>query len=243
MQLTFQEELKSVAQPVDKNLWITSPTTINAFYYYPGNSLTIPAGILQIPFFNEKLPDALNYGAIGSFIGHEISHGFDDVGSQYDENGNVRDWWSNNIKAEYNKRALCFEKKFSEYVITAEHQTYKLDSIQTLSENIADTTGINALYKAFTIHSMKYSAQANVKLPGLEHLNSRKLLFLAWAHSFCTRPKLTDLLKTLKSDTHSPASFRIIGTLSNTNAFSDTYQCAKGTPMNPADPINKCGIW
>ncbi|KAK0076333.1 hypothetical protein PV326_010871 [Microctonus aethiopoides] len=202
MRLTFEEELKLVGQPVDKNMWITSPTIINAFYYYPGNSLTIPAGILQIPFFDGKLPDALNYGAIGAFIGHEISHGFDDVGSQYDENGNVRD---------------C--------------------------ENIADTTGINALYKAFTIHSMKHPTQANVKLPGLEHLNSRKLLFLSWAHSFCARPKLSDLLNTMKSDTHSPATFRIIGTLSNIKAFSDTYQCAKGTTMNPADPVDKCGIW
>ncbi|CAG5100894.1 Similar to Nep1: Neprilysin-1 (Drosophila melanogaster), partial [Cotesia congregata] len=241
MMLKFRakEELKLLRERVSDQIWIGSPIDINAFYYYPSNAITIPAGILQVPFFEDEHPDALNYGALGSIIGHEISHGFDDVGRQFDKNGNIRNWWSNATISEYRKRAQCFIDKFNNMSITYNNTIYRVNSRKTLSENIADSTGVKAVFEAFKVHNKK-SSTPDVKLPGLEHLNENELFFLSYTHSFCSNLPINSLMYQLRNDNHSPAAVRIEGTLSNIEGFAETYNCPLGSRMNPHD---KCSIW
>ncbi|XP_044006020.1 neprilysin-11-like [Aphidius gifuensis] len=215
-------------------------TVVNAYYDYLENSLSIPAVILQRPFYSKEQPDAVNYGGIGGVIGHEISHGFDDIGRRYDNNGNLKNWWSNNTLNDYKKRAWCLVEKFKKYAIVSQNTTYKLNSIKTLSENIADSTGIRAVFKAFEKHSVEKYSSNNMRLIGLENINTRKLFFLSYAHSFCEAMPLNKMLNMLMTDVHSPAPFRMTGTLSNMKEFSDVFECSNKTIMNPQ---TKCGLW
>ncbi|XP_034936245.1 neprilysin-like [Chelonus insularis] len=231
--------LKLLREPVDKKQWVAIPTAVNAFYSYPGNSLIIPAGILQSPFFEEEQPDAINYGGIGTIIGHEVSHGFDNIGCQFDEEGNVRNWWTNATRTEYFSRAQCFIEKFSNYSIVYNSTAYRVNPFNTLSENIADSVGMHAVYEAFQVQKTK-TLKAKMRLPGLENLSSNQLFFLSYAHTFCSRPRIDTLINQMRLDPHSPAAFRIVGTLSNMDKFAEAYKCPKGTRMNP---IKKCSIW
>ncbi|XP_057324223.1 endothelin-converting enzyme 1-like isoform X2 [Microplitis mediator] len=237
--LSKTEELKLLRERVTNNKWVGSPVDVNAFYLYTTNSITIPAGILQVPFFEDDQPDALNYGGLGTIIGHEISHGFDDVGSQFNNDGNAHNWWSNSTKAEYKRRAQCFVDEFDKYSFVHDNNVHKVDAQQTLTENIADSTGVRAVFEAFKRHADK-SLTSNMKLPGLEHLNSYQLFFLSYAHMFCTNSDVYPVINQLSGDAHSPAAFRIAGTLSNIEGFAETFKCPRGTRMNP---IEKCSIW
>ncbi|KAF7989698.1 hypothetical protein HCN44_008372 [Aphidius gifuensis] len=194
--------------------WIADPTQVNAFYYYLGNALS-------------------------NIIGHEISHGFDDVGRQYDEDGNLRNWWSTDTINEYNDRAECFVHKFGQYVVKYHNISYRTDPIKTLSENIADSTGVRAVFEAFKKHSAEFPSK-NMRLPGLEHLNTRQLFFLSYAHTFCEAIPAEKMLNMMISNVHCPSTFRIAGTLSNMEDFAETFKCKPGTVMNPT---LKCGIW
>ncbi|XP_015599220.1 neprilysin-4 [Cephus cinctus] len=242
IKFSLRKSLRNLREPVDKTEWTVAPITVNAFYKFSGNSLTFPAAILQIPFFSASQPNAINYGSIGSVIGHEISHGFDDIGRQFDKNGNAIQWWSDATIKAYNERAECFVDQFNKYQIKElqkVNDTIFANGELTQGENIADTTGLQAVYEAYQT-KLAADGITEDRLPGLEDFNNQQIFFLSYANTWCEsiRPEL--LLYSVKTDTHSTSRLRVIGSVSNTQGFSEAFQCPRGSRMNPE---NRCNLW
>lgn len=210
-------------QPFDKEQWLMSPITPNAYYLPATNTLTVPAAQILIPIFNAKLPDALNYGSVGFIIGHEMSHGFDVTGRKYDGNGNVIPWWSNKMIREYEKKAKCFVDQFNDY---------KVDGKLTQSENIADAAGLNAAFGAYQ-QKMKKDKIKNQTLPELEHLDSNQLFFVSFSVAFC-QSATPEFLEKVDSDVHTKSSVRINGAVANVEGFSEAFKCRRN---------QKCTLW
>jgi len=222
---------------VDKEKWPMFPQTINAMYQFYENEIVIPAGILQAPFFySAEIPRSLSYGALGSIIGHEMTHGFDNTGRKFDKNGDiVKEWWSKSSLAEFNKRSECIEEQYSKYKVQGK---YPISGKVTLGENIADNGGTKLSYYAYHDWLQKNGTREFL-LPGLEYSNEQ-LFFIGYAQEYCShaRPK-TEYIATL-SEIHAPPKFRVIGTLSNFKEFSAAFNCPVNSTMNPE---NKCEVW
>jgi len=223
-------------KPVDKSKWPMFPQTINAMYQFYENEIVIPAGILQAPFFySGDVPRSLSYGAIGSIIGHELTHGFDNTGRKFDKNGDiVGEWWSDKALKEFNKRAKCIEKQYSKFKV---QDKYPISGKLTLGENIADNGGTKLSYDAYLDWLDKNGPEP--RLPGLDY-NNKQLFFIGYAQEYCANVReKTEYIATL-SESHSPSKFRVIGTLSNFGAFSEAFECKANSPMNPKA---KCEVW
>ncbi|XP_017759283.1 PREDICTED: membrane metallo-endopeptidase-like 1 isoform X2 [Eufriesea mexicana] len=224
-------------KPVNKSDWITHgrPAIVNAFYSSIENSIQFPAGILQGAFFNNDRPRYMNYGAIGFVIGHEITHGFDDQGRQFDKNGNLVDWWAPQTKEKYLERAECIIHQYGNY--TVEEVGLNLNGINTQGENIADNGGIKEAYLAY--REWVKRNQDEPKLPGLPY-SPQQLFWISAANTWCSkyRPEATKLRIT--TGFHSPGKFRVHGPLSNMEEFSKDFNCPLGSKMNPA---KKCAVW
>ncbi|XP_065669105.1 endothelin-converting enzyme homolog isoform X2 [Hydra vulgaris] len=222
-------------KPVDKTKWPMFPQTINAMYQFYENEIVIPAGILQPPFFyTGDVPRSLSYGAIGSIIGHELTHGFDNTGRKFDKNGNiVKNWWSENSLEEFMERSKCFVDQYSNYKV---QDKYNISGKLTLGENIADNGGVKISFQAYE----DYLAHREDKvLPNLP-FNNRQLFFIGYAQEYCSNVReRTEYIATL-SEIHSPAKFRVIGSLSNSKEFASVFRCEKNAAMNPE---NKCVVW
>ncbi|XP_033208414.1 endothelin-converting enzyme homolog [Belonocnema kinseyi] len=227
------EELHDI-NPDNQPYWATDPTDVNAFHTFQANQITIPAGILQFPFYNLGL-EALNYGAIGAVIGHELTHGFDNSGRQYDGDGNVRQWWTSDTIAEYNKRAKCFVAQYSSYY--EEEINEYIDGDLTLGENIADNSGLKEAAKAYEIWKASHGKEP--LLPGFTNFTHEQLLFLGFAHLWCENYSASSL-KWMLQDTHSPGHVRLRVVLRNSEEFSDAWKCPLGSNMNP---VKKCRLW
>jgi predicted metalloendopeptidase len=226
-----QWDLGKIGKPVDREEWGMSPQTVNAYYSPENNKMVFPAGILQSPFFDPSAPMAPNYGAIGMVMGHEFTHGFDDEGRQFDEKGNLRDWWSPQVAADFSKRTQCLVDEYDKYVaIDNLHVNGKL----TLGENIADQGGIKLAYDAYL------KARGDETPAQVLGFNDKQQYFVGFAQSWCTkrRPELARMLVTV--DPHSPAKFRVNGPLSNFAKFAEAFSCKSGTPMAP---VNACTVW
>jgi len=224
-------------KPVDKTKWPMFPQTINAMYQFYENEIVIPAGILQPPFFYDgDVPRALSYGAIGSIIGHELTHGFDNTGRKFDKNGDiVTEWWSDASLREFNKRAKCIEKQYSKYKVQG---LYPISGKLTLGENIADNGGTKLAYDAY-LDWLENNSGSEPKLPGLKYDNTQ-LFFIGYAQEYCANVRQkTEYIATL-SEIHSPSKFRVIGTLSNFQQFSNAFQCSSGKKMNAP---HKYEVW
>ncbi|KAL9972902.1 hypothetical protein ACROYT_G019293 [Oculina patagonica] len=215
---------------VDKEKWPMFPQTINAMYQFYENEIVIPAGILQSPFFySAEVPRSLSYGALGSIIGHEITHGFDNTGRKFDKNGDiVKEWWSKPSLVEFNKKSKCIEEQYSQYKVQGK---YLISGKVTLGENIADNGGTKLSYFAYHDWLQKHGTE-EFALPGLEYTNEQ-LFFIGYAQEYCShaRPK-TEYIATL-SEIHAPPKFRVIGTLSNFKEFSEAFNCPVNSTMNP----------
>ncbi|KAK7603104.1 hypothetical protein V9T40_003103 [Parthenolecanium corni] len=204
------------------------PLVTNAFYSSSDNTMIIPMGMIQFPFQGHAT-QALNYGALGFIVGHEITHGFDTEGKRHDEFGNVRRWWKNDTLAEYKNRTSCFVKSYNQIEIGGEN----VDGIQTLDENIADNGG----YKESLLAYRRY-VQTNGTEPlleGFEGFTNEQLFTLSFANAWCS---LSSKVSTF--DKHSPEEARVIGVLMNSPEFQDIWKCKKNSPMNP---VSKCQIW
>lgn len=223
-------------KPVDKSKWPMFPQTINAMYQFYENEIVIPAGILQEPFFyTGAVPRSLSYGAIGSIIGHELTHGFDNTGRKFDKNGDiVKEWWSQKSIEKFAEKANCMQKQYSKYKV---QDKYPISGKLTLGENIADNGGTKLSYEAY-LDWLNINGP-EPKLPDLPYDNT-KLFFIGYAQEYCAnvRPK-TEYIATL-SEIHAPSKFRVIGTLSNFEAFSEAFECSKDSRMNPP---TKCEVW
>ncbi|GLH67855.1 M13 family metallopeptidase [Geothrix edaphica] len=218
-----QENLAKLGKPLDRKEWNWTPPTVNASYNPSMNDITFPAGILQPPFFDPKADDAVNYGSLGFVIGHEITHGFDDSGSQFDAEGNLKNWWSEADKKAYQSRTDLVVKQYDAYEpIKGEHVNGKL----TLGENIADIGGLKIAFAAYQ-NSLKGKP---VPAP-IDGFTGPQRFFLGAATVWRNHIREAALSLRLKTDPHSPGRERVNGPLSNLPEFYDAFGCADGQPM------------
>ncbi|KAH8417812.1 hypothetical protein KR222_006234 [Zaprionus bogoriensis] len=216
--------------------WATSPSNVNAFHTFQSNAITVPIAILQYPFYGLGL-EALNYGSIGTILGHELTHGFDDSGRRFDRAGNMVEWWSNQTINEYVNRTDCFVDQYSRYYLSDIGEY--IDGELTLGENIADNGGMREAYLAYRLY-VKEVGRERLKLPGLEHYTHDQLFFIAFGNLWCETYTPAASHFALE-DSHCPGQFRLKGVLANSEEFARTFKCALGTAMNPQQP--KCRIW
>ncbi len=233
----FHRNLAQIGKPVDRTEWGMTPPTVNAYYNPEMNEIVFPAGILQPPFFDPKADDAINYGGIGSVIGHEMTHGFDDEGRQYDAKGTLRDWWTPEDVKNFDERATCIEKQFDSFTVTDDlHENGKL----VLGESIADLGGLTIAHMAFDQVQAAKPARSNTAT--VDGFTPEQRFFIAWARIWSTvaRPEYERMMLTV--DPHPLPRFRANGPLQNMPAFATAFSCTAGDPMvRPAG--QSCKIW
>ncbi|NWW47078.1 NEP protein, partial [Pedionomus torquatus] len=233
---TQKKRLKKLREKVDKEEWISGAAVVNAFYSASRNQIVFPAGILQPPFFSASQPKSLNYGGIGMVIGHEITHGFDDNGRNFNENGDLIDWWTEESARNFKELSQCMVYQYGNFswdLAGGQH----LSGINTLGENIADNGGIRQAYKAYENFVKKHGKEK--LLPGLE-MNHKQLFFLNFAQVWCGTYRPEYAVNSIKTDVHSPGKFRVIGSLQNSPEFAEAFSCSK---TNYMDPAKKCRVW
>ncbi|NXT17804.1 NEP protein, partial [Syrrhaptes paradoxus] len=233
---TQKKRLKKLREKVDKEEWISGAAVVNAFYSASRNQIVFPAGILQPPFFSASQPKSLNYGGIGMVIGHEITHGFDDNGRNFNENGDLVDWWTEESARNFKELSQCIVYQYGNFswdLAGGQH----LSGINTLGENIADNGGVRQAYKAYENFVKKHGKEK--LLPGLE-LTHKQLFFLNFAQVWCGTYRPEYAVNSIKTDVHSPGKFRVIGSLQNSPEFSEAFSCTK---TNYMDPPKKCRVW
>ena len=228
-----QREFAKLDHPVDRSEWDMTPQTVNAYYNPMGNEIVFPAAQLLPPYFDASADDALNYGGIGAVIGHEMTHGFDDEGSQFDAKGNLSDWWTPADRAAFNARTARLVAQFNAYVpIDDLHINGKL----TLGENIADLGGLLVAYDAFKL-TPQGKGDANI-----EGLTPDQRFFLSFAQSWRTAQRPEQLRLQIQSNEHAPAKFRVNGPVSDVPAFAHAFACKAGDPMLQP-PTKIINIW
>ncbi|GFO47310.1 endothelin-converting enzyme 1 [Plakobranchus ocellatus] len=208
---------------------------VSATYVWDRSQIAIYAGILQPPYFSETFPDYIKYGAIGSVIGHEITHAFDDMGGQYDENGDLRDWWQPEDWATFKERRQCIIDQYGNYFFKAAGKY--LNGINTQGENVADSGGLKTTFRAYK--KLVKRKGIDKLLPGL-NLTHDQLFFLGYAQLWCSKLTKERAVLQVNSWRHSPGRFRIMGPLQNSPDFAKAYSCPAGSPMNPE---KKCNVW
>ncbi|XP_066247671.1 neprilysin-1-like [Euwallacea similis] len=230
-----EQNLRKLRQPVDRDKWSTEPAVVNAFYNPNKNDIVFPAGILQPLFYSQHFPKSLNYGGIGVVIGHEITHGFDDKGRQFDKDGNMMQWWNNATIRAFRERTQCIIDQYSRYKI--DEVGLYVNGRMTQGENIADNGGLKQSFRAYKKWVAQHGEEDN--LPGL-NLTHDQLFFLNYAQIWCGSMRPEDALSKVRSSVHSPGPIRVLGPLSNSWDFATAYKCPQGSPMNPT---NKCSVW
>ena len=217
-------QLARLGKPVDRTEWEMTPQTVNAYFSPPKNEIVFPAGILQPPFFDAQMDDAVNYGAIGVVIGHEITHGYDDQGRQYDADGNLHDWWSEADAAEFKGRAQKLVDQYNGYeAMPGQHVNGQL----TLGENIADLGGTTIAYEAL----QRALAKDPAKRKNIDGFTPEQRFFLSLSQLWRTNWREPELRRRLVVDPHSPGQFRAIGPHVNLTEFYDAFGIKEGTPM------------
>ncbi|MCH8326797.1 MAG: M13 family metallopeptidase, partial [Bacteroidetes bacterium] len=229
----FKRNMNKLGKPVDKTEWGMTPQTVNAYYSPTRNEIVFPAAILQPPFFNQNADDAINYGAMGAVIGHEITHGFDDQGRKFDADGNLKDWWTKEDGERFDKRAQKIFDQFDSYVpIDSLHINGKL----TAGENIADLGGLTVAFTAFK-NTEEY--KRNKKLDGF---TPAQRFFFGWAQVWENNMRDQALRLRIKTDPHSPGKYRVLGPLRNMPEFWEAFNVKPGDKMRmPEDKVVK--IW
>ena len=220
-----------INKPVDKTQWFMSPQTVNAYYAPDMNEIVFPAAILQPPFFFLKGDDAVNYGAIGVVIGHEMSHGFDDEGRKYDKVGNLTDWWTAEDSKRFDERTKVLVDQFSSFVVI---DSIHADGKLSLGENIADLGGLNISYQAF-----KLASKETQKIDGF---TPDQRFYLAYAHVWAQNIRDKEILRRTKEDPHSLGKFRVVGPLKNLPEFYAAFNIKPGQPMY-LDEAQRAKIW
>jgi len=227
----LERRLNKIGKPLDKRDWPYPPMTVNASYNPTQNNITFPAGILQPPFYDNQSDDAMNFGGIGAVIGHELTHGFDDEGSQFDAEGNLHDWWTAEDKKKFEERTACIRDQYGSFVAVDD---LKLNGKLTLGENTADNGGMRIGYMALmTVLAGKEPAP-------IDGLTAKQRFFLGWANVWCQNrtDAFSRMLVTI--DPHSPSKNRVNGTVSNMPEFREAYHCAANAPMVNQ---NACRVW
>ncbi|MFI5252752.1 MAG: M13 family metallopeptidase [Bacteroidota bacterium] len=229
----FAYNLNKIGKPVDKTEWGMTPPTVNAYYTPTRNEIVFPAGILQPPFFDPNADDAVNYGGMGSVIGHEITHGFDDEGRKYDADGNLKDWWTDEDAKKYIEQSNLIEKQFDDY---AAIDTFHVNGKLTLGENTADLGGLTIAYSAFK------KATAGKPEEKIDGFTPDQRFFLAWAQIWRINIRPEALKVRLNTDSHSPGRFRAIGPISNMQEFFNAFGVKDGDPMMRPEKL-RAKLW
>lgn len=232
-EFAVQRNLDKIGKPVDKTEWGMTPQTVNAYYNPTRNEIVFPAAILQPPFFNQDADDAINYGAMGAVIGHEVTHGFDDEGRKYDADGNLKDWWTQTDNDKFQARAQRIIDQFDSYMPV---DSMHINGSLTTGENIADLGGLTVAFTAFK----KTDEYKNNEM--IDGFSPAQRFFLSWAQVWKNNVRDKAAIQRLKTDPHSPGKYRVIGPLSNMPEFWSAFDVKEGDPMrNPPDKVVK--IW
>ncbi|KAL1429268.1 hypothetical protein MTO96_016481 [Rhipicephalus appendiculatus] len=235
----WMRTLMKLGQPYNRNSeWSRGAAVVAAYYTPSSNEMVFPAGILQAPFYQRGLPRSLNFGAIGFVIGHEMTHGFDDRGGQFDADGALREWWTNKTRTEFNKRAECFISQYGN--ITDEKANMTLNGNNTVGENIADNGGLRIVFKAYDTFLQDECQGVDTRLPGLTNLSGKQLFFIADAMMWCSSSTVQRLKLQIQYDVHSPAQYRVNMPMKNFAEFSEVFKCSANSTMNPAQ---RCTLW
>jgi putative endopeptidase len=226
----YNEMISQLGKPVDRARFGMTPPTVNAYYSPTMNEIVFPAGILQFPFFAPDADDAVNYGGIGAVIGHEMSHGFDDSGSQYDKDGNLRNWWTTEDKAKFQEKTKALGEQFDAYTVL---DTIHVNGKLTMGENIGDLGGLNAAYTAFKLTKQ---GQSDEKIDGF---TPDQRFFLAWAQVWRGNILDESAAQLIKTDPHSPGEYRTIGAPVNMDAWYKAFDVKPGDNLfkKPEDRI------
>jgi putative endopeptidase len=227
----FHRQLAKIGKPVDRGEWGMTPPTVNAYYNPQINDINFPAGILQPPFFDPIADDAPNYGDMGATIGHELTHGFDDEGRQFDAHGNLRDWWTPEDGKQFEQRASCIADQYSQYVAVDD---IKINGQLTMGENVADLGGLMLAYTAWQ------NETRGKQLGSIDGFTPEQRFFIGYGQSWCsnTRDEAQRMYATI--DPHSPDKYRANGVVSNTPEFQQAFQCKAGSAMVRE---NRCRVW
>ena len=228
-------DLAKYGKPVDETEWVMTPPTVNAYYYAPFNDINFPAGILQPPFYDNKLDAAVNFGGIGVVIGHEMTHGFDDQGSQYDLHGSVKVWWTPDDLAKFKERTECEAKEYDGFEVAPGQ---KLNGHLTLGENTADNGGLRIAYQALMSTLAKEDAQASAKIDGY---TPAQRYFISFGQIWCENRTEQVARVRAKTDPHSSGEWRVKGAVQNFDEFGKAFGCKVGQPMMPAG--GGCRVW
>jgi endothelin-converting enzyme/putative endopeptidase len=227
----FHRQLAKIGKPLDKTEWSMTPPTVNAYYNPLQNNINFPAGILQPPFYGASRDAAVNYGGAGAVIGHELTHGFDDQGRQFDAGGNLKDWWTEADSAAFDQRASCFVNQYAGYTAVDD---VKLNGKLTLGENTADNGGLRLAFLAYV------ASQAGRERQALDGFTPEQRVFLGWAQVWCEnrRPEYERLQA--QTNPHSPGRYRVNGVVSNMPEFQKAFSCNSDAPMAKG---TQCRVW
>ena len=227
----FHRVMNKVGKPVDRTEWGMGPPTVNAYYNPTMNDINFPAGILQPPFFDKQLDDAINYGAIGSVIGHELTHGFDDQGRRFDAEGNLRDWWTPEDAKRFEELSQCLVNEYSNFTAVDD---LKLNGKLTLGENTADNGGVRISRMAL-LEALAGNTPARI-----DGFTAEQRFFLGWAQIWCQNVTEEGARLRVAVDPHSPGRYRVNGTLMNMPEFGKAFACPAGAAMMRG-PM--CRVW
>jgi putative endopeptidase len=233
-QFNFNRELAKIGKPVDKGEWTMSPPTVNAYYDPQQNNVNFPAGYFQPPFFSDKEDAAANYGDMGSTIGHELTHGFDDEGRQFDKEGNLKDWWTKDDEAKFTQRAQCMVDQYDAIeTVPGLHLNGKL----TLGENLADLGG---LWLAWVAWQDKAEAEHLDMAAKADGYTPEQRFWIAYAQQWCTQTRPEQLRSQAQTDPHAPDEYRTNSVLQDLPAFAKSFNCKLPDKMVSAKP---CRVW
>jgi putative endopeptidase len=228
-----RRQLAKIGQPLDRGEWAMTPQTVNAYYDAQMNDINFPAGVLQPPLYDPKLDAAPNYGNTGGTIGHELTHGFDDEGRQFDAQGNLKNWWTKKDGQEFEKRAACVARQYAGYTVVDD---IKINSQLTLGEDLADLGGLVLAWEAWKAHMQGKPGESR------DGLTPEQRFFVGFAQWDCADARPEQLRVQAKVDPHSPAKWRINGVVVNMPEFEQAFACKPGAKLvKPAG--QRCKVW
>jgi predicted metalloendopeptidase len=233
IEFEFDRLADQIDEPVDREEWLMTPQMVNAYNHPLLNEMAYPAGILQPPFFHRDFPAAMNYGAIGGGMGHELTHGFDDQGRKFNPHGRMEEWWEPEVADKFEQQAQCVDDFYSAYEVAP---GAPVNGKLTLGENIADIGGVKASYNAYKLWEQRHG----VPDPAVEELTNEQLLFVAWGQVWCTLQTEEAQRLQVTTDPHSPAQFRVMGPMAQVPEFARAFDCEVGEPMRPEE---QCVVW
>ncbi|KAM4693617.1 endothelin-converting enzyme-like 1 [Discoglossus pictus] len=233
IRFSIKESVKKIRQEVDKSAWLLPPQALNAYYLPNKNQMVFPAGILQPTLYDPDFPQSLNFGGIGTIIGHELTHGYDDWGGQYDAFGNLFQWWTMDSFNKFLKKAECIVDLYENFTVYNQRVNGRL----TLGENIADLGGLKLAYYAYQKWVRENGPER--PLPRLKYTHEQ-LFFIAFAQNWCIKRRSQSIYLQVLTDKHAPEHYRVMGSVSQFEEFGRVFHCPKNSPMNPN---HKCSVW